>query len=154
MTALANVIADAVTEILDEVHADFLDVDQTTPLELGLDVLNEQHRDYFDREESPTGEKWAPNAASTARKKGHDIVLQDSQDLIQSLVEGGPHAIREVVNEPAGAGLSHGTRVPYSGLHDEPSGNRPARRHVGAREENIDEIAGLALDHTLDELSR
>lgn len=133
-------------------------VDQYEAIPLGdqlapeLAGFEQQHQEYFDRAAGPDGASWPPNAPSTVRRKGHGKVLRDKDDLMQSLTSDHPDAIRHVFDEGNTGGLTFGTSRDYSRYHDRPSGNRPARRHVGTNEQHVDGIAERVADRTVEAL--
>lgn len=68
--------------------------------------------------QSPEGDAWDPNAPSTIRRKGHGLVMRESDETME--------ATRAIASAGAGVRLTTG---PKAAWHVEPTANRPAR-HV------------------------
>lgn len=134
-----------------EADAESIDLEPTLTAELG--VLEKLHEDYFFDAADPGGNSWPPLAPSTVAAKGHSTILIDSGRLLASLTQPGPDAVRQVHGGQGSFELVFGTAVPYSVFHDEASGNRPARRHVGWSDEALDEITYHVLDGAIEEMS-
>lgn len=109
------------------------------------------HDGYFQADAGPDGVAWPALSPVTVARKGHGDILEDTLALRNSLADVAA-GIREVVDEPAGIGITFGTDVPHSIYHDQPSGNRPARRHVGVNEEHTTGVAERAADHAVESL--
>lgn len=127
-----------------------------------LDKLAETHREFFRKQTGPDDLRWAPNAKSTIRRKGHSRVLRgiptNNYRLSRSLTVTGRRsdgdAIREAIQTDTGGHLSFGTAVEYSMFHDVERDNIPARRHVGINERHLDAIVERAVDYVIAELAK
>ena len=123
-------------------------------LEDTMPELEEDHLAFFRQRRSPKGTAWAKLAPSTIRMKGHDQILIDTHDLLNSLTTpSGDYAIREFFREGDAIGLEFGTGVPYAHFHMTGSRNMPARPEVGLTEDRIQDfqtkLADLALEHSV-----
>lgn len=138
---LDNLYASVARDFADTVYSHYLH-DQ-------LRKFEKLHALYFDSEADPVGASWPPLAPSTVARKGHNTILLDTGRLKGSLTGGHGDAVRDVIDEGGRAGLTFGTRVPYSIYHDKAAQNRPARRHVGMSAEVLNAIAEGAVDVAL-----
>lgn len=142
-----------IDQLYREIALDWLEVEFRTALEDELTKLEEIHAGYFNSRSGPDGNEWPALAASTVQRKGHDTILVETGRLRRDLTQSGA-GLREVVEEPAGAGFVFGTDATYSVFHDTESDTRPARRHVGMTLEHTDAIAGRMLDVALEDLQK
>lgn len=136
-----------------QIETDFETLDMKPVLEDELGVLERLHEDYFFDAKSPGGESWPALAPSTVAAKGHARILIDTGRLLQSLTQRGPDAVRNVTGGNGSFDLVFGTAVPYSVFHDEATGNRPARQHVGWNDQTLDEVTFHVLDGALETMS-
>ena len=51
-------------------------VDWTDELKQELNLIADLEKSYFDSSKGPDGAPWQPNAPSTIRQKGHDVILR------------------------------------------------------------------------------
>jgi hypothetical protein len=120
-------------------------------------MLAELHQGYFLSATGPDGSKWPPLATSTIERKGHNTILVDTGRLVGSLNKGtgGGDAIRETVDEfaGAGAGYSYGTAVPYSMFHDQGLGQKQ-RQHIGINDNYFAGIVDRSMDFALEGLTQ
>ena len=83
-----------------EMLSDYLRIRPVPVLKGTLKKLEQLHKNYFESETGPGGNKWAPNSAATIARKGHGDVLQDTLKLMKALTQtGAPGALREVFDE-------------------------------------------------------
>lgn len=104
----------------------------------------------FEGEKAPDGTPWAPLAASTVKRKGHDVILSDTGKLGTSLLGESGDSIRDVGDRH----LTFGTDVEYSGFLQEGTGKMPGREHVGLSEEMVDLTAEYIADGAVVALNR
>src|SRR5690606_24814904 len=72
-----------------------------------LRSLEQLHAGFFREQRAPNDDPWAPLRPATVKRKGHSVILQDQRRLIASLTNpSGPDVLRDVVDQPAGKGLS------------------------------------------------
>lgn len=135
------------------IEEDFNTIDLAPTLTSELGYLEELHNDYFFEARGPGGDAWPALQQSTIDAKGHATIMVDSGRLINSLTQAGPDSIRQVHSDRGHFELVFGTAVEYSIFHDEPTGNRPARQHVGWDDPAIDETTERVLDGAVVELS-
>lgn len=132
--------------VFDGIELDFDSLDFSPVLKEELGKLEQLHAGFFRTSTGPDGAQWKPLAPSTiarksssknaaVRARSHTILVETSA-LRESLVNSNS-GVRIVVDEPAGTVLSFGTDVPYSIFHDQSSGSRPARRHVGVTDDYV-----------------
>lgn len=101
--------------------------------------LEKAHGEFFQRAVTPMGEPWKPLSPRRIREKGHASILVDTTKLRESLIAGGPGAIRHVEDKRA----RFGTSVPYSVFHQKGVGRLPKRQHVGLNGPLCDRLADL-----------
>ncbi|MBA3483131.1 MAG: hypothetical protein H0T51_15090 [Pirellulales bacterium] len=123
-------------------------------------LLEKAHDGYWLRQASPNGSAWAPNAASTIRRKKHSVILvgirpkgpgepklRDAMTL--------PHAdgaIRITVDEWPHAQINFGNDVPYSPIHNEGLGKMAKREHVGLTLPHFEGMVPRAVDYAFEKL--
>lgn len=116
--------------------------------------LQQLHAGYFQQQAGPAG-AWAPLAESTVARKGHDVILIDTDALEDSLtVEGAQGAHREVERFDDATYLFFGTEVEYADYHMTGTARMPARPMVGFTEAFIDQAAGRMADSALEALKQ
>jgi len=123
-------------------------VDYSEPLQAVLVLLERQHADMFSRQSDADGNSWPPLSAPTMAKTRRDTILAGDRRLRDSLTSSSGDAVREQDSES----LLFGTSVPYSFYHQSGTRVLPQRRHVGIRDETVDQLAELVADHEVDEL--
>ena len=137
-----------------EMLSDYLRIRPVPVLKGTLKKLEQLHKNYFESETGPGGNKWAPNSAATIARKGHGDVLQATLKLMKALTQtGAPGALREVFDEGPNAGLTFGVddnEIPYWKYHDTPGGNLPWRPHIGMVEPELEVIAKDLLNHQIE----
>lgn len=110
-------------------------------------VIAEGEAESFSTETASNGEAWAPLAESTIRRKGHDQILFETGDLMESLIHvGGAGNISEVDSH----GSIYGTSVPYAIFHDQGTSRIPARPPVGVSEDRVDQLAEMVAQRTIE----
>ena len=136
-------VYDAITESLQEVN--FQEAFETKV----FPAIETAERGYFASETDSSGQAWAPLAASTIAKKGHDIILVETGALRASLVGVTGDSIRD-----AGADFGvFGTSDPKAMFHQEGTSRMPARPPVGVSEELLETIAGIIGDAVIAQIS-
>jgi phage gpG-like protein len=159
---------DELQEVYDALAEDIYSTDYHDWLLDELLRMTELHKTYFNRQAGPDGAKWAKNAPSTIRQKGHSKVLRGhpsnnfrlSRSLTELHSQSTGDAIREITQEGDGeARLKFGTFVEYSGFHDRDRlsgrGNIiPARPHVGLTEQHVNGMINRLADHIITELAK
>lgn len=162
-------------EVFASVDEDFEMIEFQPFMEGELDKIADFERSLFDRQVSPDGSAWAPNAPSTIAAKGHSNVLRGirgqkpskrkgvrraqkfgrfrlSNSLTLKSKQSTDDAIREAVSDAKGAALSFGTDVEYSVYHDRGTSMFPARQHVGINDSFLDDMAERCLDYAVKQL--
>lgn len=144
------------------VDEDFRDVEFVPWMHGELDILAEQHREYFDAEQSPDGGAWAPNAPSTIKRKGHSRILRGfspfrlSKSLKLKSKTSTGDAVRESIEQTDGATLGFGSSVEYAGdrFAGRPTKYAPSGRpHIGINEEYLDKMTERAVDYVVAQLA-
>ena len=137
-----------------EMEYDYLQIRPVPVLKGTLKNLEQLHKNYFESEAGPGGNKWAPNTEATVARKGHGNVLQDTLKLMKALTQAGaPGALRVVFDEGHNAGLTFGVddnEIPYWKYHDTPGGSLPWRPHIGMVEPELNAIAEDLINHKLE----
>jgi phage gpG-like protein len=153
-------MAGTITIELDQLEDLFLGVEQQFEALAFNELLTNEltrlegvHADYFHRFAGPDGEQWKPNAPSTVKRKGHNIILQDTTRLVQSLVSRTSDSVRDVFSERMNHGLTYGTGVEYARYHMTGTKRMPARRHVGLNEEYLNGATERVADNAIKQLA-
>ena len=164
-------------EVFTSVDEDFGLIEFEPFMEGELDKIADFERSLFDRQVSPDGSGWAPNAPSTIEAKGHSNVLRGirgprpakregvrstqkfgrfrlSNSLTLKSKSSTGDATREAVETASGAWLAFGTTVPYSVYHDHGSSSFPARQHVGINDAFLDGMTERCLDYAIKQLAK
>lgn len=111
------------------------------------DDLRQSADDRWQGEVDPSGEPWQPLAEATVKKKGHDIILIETDRLRQSLASRSEDSIIELVANGNGqAGISFGTAVEYSHWHMSGTTRMPARPFLGWEEDNLKHLTQRVAD--------
>lgn len=97
---------------------------------------------FFASETSPDGTPWRPLAQSTIERKGHDIILVETNRLRASLTGESGDSVREAAQTYG----VFGTSVPYAHFHQDGGHNLPQREHVGLNNELLEDITGALAD--------
>lgn len=115
-------------------------------------VLQDAHEYYFTQEIDPWGVGWTELAQSTIDRKGHDRILYESGNLMDSLSEpNAENAIRIETKSVGSLEILFGTAVEYAQYHQYDSGI-PIRQHVGMDETLADIIAEKALNQIMENI--
>lgn len=136
--------------ILLEVEADLREADYEPTLEDFIPVLEAGEATAFQSGTEPGGAAWVPLAESTIRKKGHGIILVETEKLMKSLTSGGGDAVRETTER----GMIFGTSVEYSSFLEDGTSRMPARPHVGMSEGTLEQLVNAIADATVQALIR
>lgn len=113
-----------------------------------LSTLEQTHADQFRSQQDSTGSRWAPLAASTIRRKGHDRILFEKGRLEASLAGHSADSVRAVSHR----GLLFGTQVEYALFHQDGTSRMPARPPVGMQEPTLDEMTNAVADAAVESL--
>ena len=97
-------------------------------------LLEDTHAYYFQEETGPDGGKWEELRPSTIARKGHDKILFESGDLLDSLTGRAKGAIRRVSTSGTKVSLRFGSDIPYSKTHQYGTDRLPQRKHIGITE--------------------
>lgn len=105
-------------------------------------LLREAHQRSFSEGKAANGTPWAPLRPSTIRKKGHGIILVETDRLMDSLTKNTgdsrwTHDEREA---------EFGTAVPYAGFHQKGTNKFPARPPVGIDKKTLDAMVERVAD--------
>lgn len=74
-------------DVFDSISSDFRGIDYTAELTGELDRMADLHQGFFLRSTGPDGSRWAPNAPSTIRQKGHATILRGVRGKAQKHVK-------------------------------------------------------------------
>lgn len=131
-----------------EIEGQFVRADYRKLLESVSDELEEEHAEYYAGQHAPGGEAWKPLSPVTIRRKGHAIILRETDAMRDSLIGRTSDSIRDVVSEPPQHFLSFGTSDEKAARHQDGIGV-PQREHVGMTEEFCDKLAEQVADFTV-----
>jgi phage gpG-like protein len=123
-----------ISQLLTQIDTNAQNLDFTEPLDLVADDLVTTHEDYFNAQADPNGLSWKPLSPRTVKKKGHPIILIETNAMRSSLVnrERGDHV--EAITKDS---LAWGTRDPKAGFHQDGTERIPQRQFVGWNEPAI-----------------
>ena len=148
---------DELQDFYDGIADDFNQIEFDPWMQAELGLMADWHDGLFQSATDPGGTPWPPLAPSTITRKGHSTILVDTGRLRQSLRLKGNQstgdAVREGIQSDLTSYMTFGTVVEYGPYHDQASGTRPARRHVGINEEYMDRMTVRACDFTIKELA-
>ena len=139
-TTIENQIESGISDVLADVTREWQLFDHGPLQSHYIEELEEHHANLFFLERDPQGDPWAALAESTVKKKGHDVILTEFNDMIQSLVGQTPDSIRRRTADGGGSELIYGTSDFKSGWHMTGTENMPQREHVGLDELFVDKI--------------
>lgn len=139
-----NALGGIFVEIEEQIKA----ADYTPALEPHLQGLEELHSGFFQGSVDPNGSPWRPLAPSTVARKGHDTILVETTQLVQSLVSETSESVRAVSER----GLIFGTSDEKAMFHQEGTARMPARPMVGLQEEYLDKIVDDVAGRTVEEM--
>lgn len=123
-----------------------------------MDRLADWEARIFGAQTDPLGNPWPALAPSTVARKGHSIIMIDSDRLAasESTRSHGSSGdeVREAVQTNDGCRIEFGSNVEYGPYHNHPYKNRPARIHLGITDEYLDGVAERANDHRFDQIQK
>lgn len=102
--------------------------------DIGEELL-ESHRERWQAEESPDGEKWLPLSDETIKKKGHDLILRE-HDYLRDLLNYNVDTLA----------LYFGTPMEYGQFHQFGEGV-PERPWLGVSQSDIQSIESLVHEY-------
>lgn len=151
-SVLHTQIQQGITEILVDVQKSFEVYDFDPILDLLETELQEHHTDHFALERAPDGTDWPQLAPSTIARKGHNRILFEFGDLMASLTEHGPDAIRRKTTTATSGEIIFGTSDFKSSKHQSGTSKLPKREHVGMSEIFVDSTVETVTDSVVETL--
>lgn len=133
-----------------EIEQQFKEANFRPLLESTSKDLEERHAEHYAAQTTPTGEPWKPLAPLTVKKKGHAIILRETDAMRDSLIGETVDSIREIVSEAPRHSLSFGTMDEKAPFHQDGTSRIPQREHVGFNEEFCDTLAAEVADATVE----
>jgi hypothetical protein len=148
---------EGVQKYIDEIAADFRNLELQPFARLELFELADQHAKYFADASDPTGKPWPDIEESTKKRKGHGRILIDKQRLITSLTQklaaGSGDAIRDIAELQDETDIIFGTLVDYSGQLEKPSALGKVWLHVGINDQYLDGVCERLINYAVNELA-
>lgn len=135
--------------LFDEIVEQIRQMDYEPVMVAGTEIIADLEKQFFDAGVDPNGNRWAPNAESTIKKKGHGIVLFETGALEKSLVD---TSDEHNIHETSHRGLLFGTDIEYSLFNQEGTERIPARPHVGVTEDFCNVFADEIGDFIVEQL--
>lgn len=145
MTTTVNDIADLQTLL----ETNFRNLDFTQSAEPISDMLAKGHAEYFNAQADPAGVPWKPLSPVTVKKKGHPIILIETNKMRSSVVNR-RHANH--VERATKSGLDWGTNEAKAEWHQEGTDRVPQRQFIGWNESAIQSAAETTADAAVDQL--
>ncbi len=132
-------IASLFTQI--EVNAD--DFDFTETIGVIADDLAETHEEYFDDQSDPMGNPWKELSPVTVKKKGHPVILIETNRMRSSVVNRrNANHVEEITTDA----LTFGTDDEKATFHQEGTDRIPQRQFMGWNEPAIDSAVDKIAD--------
>lgn len=122
-------------------------LDFSTSFESVSDMLAETHSGYFNDQADPNAIPWKPLSPATVKKKGHPIILIETNKMRSSVVNR-KHANH--VERTTKSGLDWGTNEEKAEWHQEGTDRVPQRQFIGWNESAIQSAAETMADVTVD----
>lgn len=141
---------------LDGVSREFARIDYGPCLrdEVGP-ALRERVDLNFALEQTAGGDPWAPLAASTVARKGHDKILSDTQRMKQAATRRAGDSIEVVQPNELIIGVQAGAfPAEYPLKHETGTSKMPARPFMNVNGETVDRAAVKVADFTVRKLKR
>lgn len=139
-------LAAAIVSEVDRLVEDIKGTDYDKTLARAARDLRVLHKQYWDADTDPGGEKWAALKPSTIQRKGHDTILIDTEDLYQSVARKTEDSILEQTSGANEWSLVFGTKVEYGTYHQTGTKKMPARKFIGINEKVVDALADRVAD--------
>lgn len=143
-----NGIGNALGNVLQSIENAHRDMDYSDVTEWLLWRLEQDHQKFFSEGKDANGSAWAPLRPSTIKKKGHGIILVETERLMNSLTRAGGDSIRA----HNARGAVFGTRVPYSIYHQLGTAILPQRAPVGVDKATVEDMLTNVADHEIQAL--
>lgn len=140
-----NGIGNALGMVLQSIENAHRDTDYSDVTEWILWRLEQDHQRFFSEGRDANGQAWRPLRPSTIKRKGHGIILVETERLMNSLTRSGGDAIRA----HNARGAVFGTRVPYSIYHQLGTAILPQRAPVGVEKATQDDMVTNVADHAV-----
>ena len=139
---------DELSEVYDEIDAQFSGISFAELMENEVENLMDEHQSYFDQEESPAGVPWEDLKPATVNRKGHSMILFETGKLEDSLTSRTSDTVVDFIDASVQT-LIFGTSVEYAHFHMEKSQYRPARPMVGINESYVEALIERIADTTI-----
>lgn len=154
--AVQEIEFDELQSVFDDVDDQFRGIDYGETLKGLTADLRRQHDKQFQTGTDSTGTAWTPLKESTVRRKGHGIILVDTEDMMNSLTqEGAQNSISDIGGRNGSilGRLLFGTSDPKAAKHQFGIGV-PARPPVGVSEETLGKMTNDVADATVEGLKK
>lgn len=121
----------------------------TEPIDVIATKLADVHAGYFNDQSDPNGTPWKPLSPVTVKRKGHPVILIETNRMRQSVVnrQDGQHVERLTRNS-----LDWGTSDEKAGWHQSGTEHMPQRQFVGWNEPAIDFACNQIADSAVNQL--
>ena len=151
---MAQVIeADELQSVFDGIADQYKAIDYGDTIKGFVSDLQQQHSKQFQSGTDSDGNSWAPLKESTIKRKGHGVILIETEQLMNSLTQGGAKgSITEFGgrNGSVVGSLMFGTDDRTAGFHQSGTSRMPARPPVGVSEETLTKMTNDIADATVE----
>jgi len=113
------------------------------------DLLCNSHRGFFDAQADPNGNSWVPLSPVTIRRKGHAIILIETDAMRESVISRSSPSHVERFDT---LGMEWGTNDKKGPFHQFGTMLIPQRQFVGWDDETINSAVGLIADDAVKQL--
>jgi len=113
------------------------------------DLLCETHQGYFAAQADPNGNAWAPLSPVTIAKKGHSVILIETDAMRQSVT--GRQSANHLESFDA-LSMEWGTSDEKAGLHQAGTNFMPQRQFVGWNDPSIDAAVNTIADEAMNQI--
>lgn len=135
--------------ILQEVENAFSTLDYRETLKGFEESLIEEHAGHFSGRVDSSGSIWPPLAASTIKKKGHDVPLVETGEMKKSVLNS---SHPDHVGATSHRGLIFGTEDRKAIFHQFGTAKIPQRAFIGMNEGLVDEVTDGVANHAVEGL--
>lgn len=115
------------------------------------DIVREEVKLNFQREEDSDGNPWPAHAPSTEARMGPHPLLRWTGELERAATQAGVNHIEQVVDNELTYGV---TGIEYAATHQygDKSRNIPQREYLGISDHALDQMEERAKDYTIDRI--
>ena len=145
--------ADELQSVFDGINDQYKAIDYGNTIKGFVEDLQQQHSKQFQTGTDSDGNALAPLKESTIKRKGHGIILIETEDLMNSLTQtGAKGSITEFGgrNGSVVGSLIWGTDDRTASRHQSGTSRMPARPPVGVSEVTLDKMVNDVADATVE----